>query len=58
MSNNQKRTHLFLTAINGLLALMWAFIYSQTQSTLALIWVIVDIIIMALNYVCAYIEDE
>lgn len=58
MSNNQKKIHLFLTAINGLLALMWAFIYSQTQSTLALIWVIIDIIIMALNYVCAYIEDE
>lgn len=57
MSNNQK-THFFLAAISGFLALIWAFIYSQTQNTLALIWVIVDIIAMALNYVCAYNENE
>ena len=57
-NNNQKRTHLFLAAISGLLALMWAFIYSQNQSALALIWVIIDIIAMALNYVCANDENE
>lgn len=57
MSNNQK-THFFLAAISGFLALIWAFIYSQNQSALALIWVIVDIIAMALNYVCAYEENE
>ena len=58
MSNNQKKTHLLLAAISGLLALIWAFIYSQNQSTLALIWVIVDIITMVLNYVCAHDENE
>lgn len=58
MSNNQKRTHLLLTAISGLFALIWAFIYSKNQSTMALIWVIVDIIYMALNYVCARDEEE
>ena len=46
-NNNQKITHLFLAAISGLLALMWAFIYSKNHSTLALIWVIIDIITMA-----------
>lgn len=50
---NLRKLHLLLTAISGLFALIWAIIYSQNQSTMALFWVIVDIISMALNYVCA-----
>ena len=54
---NLKKLHLLLTAISGLFALIWAFIYSQNQSTMALFWVIVDIISMVLNYICATDEE-
>ena len=54
---NLKKICLLLAAISGFFALIWAFIYSKNQSTMAIFWMIVDIIYMVLYYICATDEE-